>query len=917
MGVSRWLYICKLTENLNNIPPIKPTLKILVRAVCAQRKFRDNPGYFAMASKSIIVGSKTDVNANFIEGRPHQSKSSIDFENMLEKADFSLGKLLDCGGTKISGERGVSGHLLTFGKIPVDENSKGNSSNGDVFSKALEDFEITFEPETTGIDQDQDISTKNLQQMKEEIRLESKIGNGTWCDIDDSPDIKNDRFGVPMDGFAINDKMQRLLSSTNESTNGFKAQGKGDQMQISSQSPVNGLERMQINRTAMQKRSTLGSDVVVPINSATLYEELRRAIKEGDQLKKNNQQYELRNMELQGEVLEMSRMAAHYEAKSDRCSTREDELRNELNAAIKRATQYQKEVDMCKKKVGLIEGLFVDSEKRQVHVKKKLEEAECKIRILEEQNEELNVKLKENIVTPDGIQKAVSQTQVTNETEHGNEIQEQSDGDLREDEVEKSPTSDHICCSEYEEKEYRFLISALKQQLKEANTINKRYGTQVMHQVMTIERLKVENTKLQADIKDMKNNDRGRKGKAFLYLQQYRESQVHMQSIQSELKKERAEKDDLKLQCKWMKKEVDRLKSAPTSKSSEGTQNHSENSQEKMKVEDAKVIEGATNLVEERMKFARSVSKDSQAYGSQSQIADDEKVRGDASSANNALRNKNQYDTLKDQHEKLSIEMALTRNTVKKLESDNSELRQQISQLKAEIALGFEGWQKEESGGVIPGKYRRGNFEVVSKPANCQSERQKSRRTQSMSGFRATTRSYPTGNFERRDKAQSLIDLTKVSIDELDERRSSLKKHNSEGEKIHENYEDKQGMGNDKRPFAKSSNAARIDNHSKPEASNNSQFITRPVLGQNTHYTLRSTISFPHTDELSSFGNFKKAESTSRDYHVFKVPGALRASPAAKSLNSFIYSSHENTGEHDHQSKHRPINAQDYNYVAV
>lgn len=55
-----------------------------------------------------------------------------------------------------------------------------------------------------------------------------------------------------------------------------------------------------------------------------------------------------------------------------------------------------------------------------------------------------------------------------------------------------------------------------------------------------------------------------------------------------------------------------------------------------------------------------------------------------------------------------------------------------------------------------------------------------------------------------------------------------------------------------------------------------------------THSSLRSTVSFPHTNDVSSFGNFTKTRTAGVNLHAFKVPGALRASPAAKSFNSFV-----------------------------
>ena len=880
-----------------------------------------------MESTSIFVESKEDANANSICNEQHEGKFLVDFENMLEKADSSLEKLYDFGGTDISEDPGMFGHQFQVGDNKIKENRKVNYSSGEISTIGCEDIKNLLDNHkkniyTTEEEPAQNTNVKDISQLNDEIRVEKKVSTGFGSDKDSSPGIQEGIFVAQMDSGMLQDEIRRSMPWTTESKVPSKAQTGQDQLLISKPGPVNGLHK---NRAALGKNSTSGSQAVVPINSATLYEELRRAIKEGNWLKKNNQQYELRNMELQGEVLEVSRMAAHYEAKSERSSTREDELRNELNAAIKRATQSQKEAKMCKKKVGLLEGLFVDSEKRQSVVKKRLEEAENKIKTLEEQNKELKAGFNESAVMPDDLKEAVAQTEATNEVEPN--TQEQKDCDLKEDEAVKPHIHDHNHYTEYEDKEYRYFMSALKQQLQESHAINKRYCAQVKHQVMTMERLKLENAKLQSDIRDMKMNDKGRKGKAFLYLQQYRESQVQMQSVQSELKMERAEKDDLKIQCKWMKIEIDRLKSALTSKASKETQRELMESQGQLKGGDAKIIEDATNLVEERMKFARSMSKDSKSYGTLFQKSEEGKLPGDGKNSKNPLGNTNQYEILKDQHEKLSIEMALTRNTVKKLESDNGELRQQISLLKAEIALGIEGVQKEDSGGVIPGKYRRGNFEVVSKPINGQ---RKSRRTQSMSGFRAITVRQSNGNLEPYDKAQSLIDLTKVSIDEIDERRSSLKKHNSEGERICEYSEDREASDNDDSRLTQSLKAVRVENpdeilfneivtESKSKKSSNNlkgTSLMRSVRENHTHSPLSSTNSFPHTDEISNFGNFKKTESASRHFHAFKVPGALRASPAAKSFNSFVYPPQESTRESDHDSKQK-FNEHEYNYVAI
>ena len=875
-----------------------------------------------MESNSVISGSNQDLNAN-VMGRGHYySKTMIDLECMFEKADSSQDKFFEVGGQSTSEERDVEGQLFTVGESNVaDSNSStAHVSSRDIVPDVFGDFDKLLDENTSGQANNEEkiqiITTTGYSQVNKNIPKDKIIDSGSDYGEGSSQNIKDSKRKVSFENDSFQVEMKRSLSGANESKNRLSTVQEEQSGSLNSQiSQENGFQKVNRNMTMMREKQMPGPDVVVPINSATLYEELRRAIREGNRLKKNNQEYELRNMELQGEVLDMSRMAAHFEAKSERGSTREEELRNELNAAIKRATQSHKEADVCKKKVSLLEGLFVESEKRQSVMKKKLEEAENRMKALVQKNEELDERLKERTSTRDNAGEAMVETEAANEVElEHEEKQKQKYGDVKEETLDQSHAGECNRCGEYEDNEYRYLITALKQQLDEANAINKRYSTQVKHQIMNIERLKMDNRKLQSDIKGIKDNDKGRKSKAFVYLQQYRDTQVQMQGVQSELKKAKADKEDLSIQCKWMKVEIDRLKSALASKSSTEAPEDITIQGQKMG-EGEKSIHEATGLVEERIRLARGKFKDSKIHDTKSQKLEEEKEDGGENSFSSAFGDRNRYSTLKDQHEKLSIEMALTRNTVKKLESDNSELRQQISLLKAEMALGFDGVQKEEFGGVIPGKYRRGNFEVVSRPGNGERERRKSRRTQSMSGFQELTND--AGNFPPYDKAQSLIDLTKVSIDEIDERRSSLKKHSSEGEKIYEDPENDAGIENDVSRSVQDFKAMRTGGESKPVTlDSNLKSITRLMQEHNTHRTLRSVVSFPHTDEVSNFGNFKKIESTSKSYHVFKVPGALRASPAAKSLNSIVNGSHENSREDGHEPKQR-FNEHDYSYVAT
>ena len=889
-----------------------------------------------------------DANSNFIGSSPHESKSLIEFEHMFEKEDFSRDRKSDFD-AEIKKRKLFSNDSEAY-KTNNNNNEKFHINHGDVNYDIFGNFGNLFENEKsqhlTKERPDETFGVASDANFSRGIYHDNQTDTGPGNTIVSSADSTDEKSTVPMSSTSLHMQLKRAIS--NDSKNPFKVQStKKDQLVTGSSETAAESQKREVHRTELDARAWMDSDAVVPINSSTLHGELRRAIKEGNRLKENNQQYELRNMELQGEVLEMSRMAAHFEAKSERSSSREDELRNELNTAIKRAAQSRKEAEMCRNKVALLEGLFVESEKRQSMMKQKLEEAERKIKLLDEQNGYNEVaydELKEKTAILEAMNEAAVQPEVGYNVDPQNEGHEDDESNLRGEHIQPS-TSNLGCYNVYEGKEYRYLIDALKQQLSEANAINKRYAAQVKHQLISIEKLKQENVKLQGDIKEARTSDKGRKSKAFLYLQQYRESQVKMQAVQSELKKQRAENDDLNIRYKWMKIELERLKSALTSKRNSeetGIDNAKEskvtgrNSKKidnrgTMRGEDAKIIENATNLVEERMKLARSKSRSNEKHGAQSQQSEAGMEQAESKGLSHATGNRNDYNVLRDQHEKLSIEMALTRNTVKKLEGDNSELRRQISLLKAEIALGVEEAQQDGFGGVIPGKYRRGNFEVVSKPAFGQINNPKSRRTQSMSAFRVITgrNSHGSGSLEAYDKAQSLIDLSKLSIDEMDERRSSLKKHSSEGEKIFEYFDVEDDDGSQ---FVEESKAVVVEGQggsfgatSSREVSHLQNFVDKSrynevinemssgifnsnnrhlsigksVKERPTHTTLHSTISFPHTDEVSNFGNFKKIESTPTSFHSFKVPGILRASPAAKSFNSIMHASNEITRKND------------------
>eukprot|EP00795_Rhopilema_esculentum_P016231 gene16231-7605_t len=691
---------------------------------------------------------------------------------------------------------------------------------------------------------------------------------------------------------------------------------------------------------------TYGLDVhnynVVPISSSKLYEELRRSIKEGNHLRRSSQHHELRNMELQEEVIEMSRTAAHYEAKSERGTEREGELRVKLTAAIKQATESQKETEQYKKKVSQLENMFLESEKRQRSMGKMHEENKGMIERLKSENESLRKKMNDMEI----IGKEQVGNGLNNKEKHCEDLEFEEEGEVEKNLMEQHDKRNEIRHDlmqqmnieqgdlEYENKEYRHLIEAMKEQLNETKAINQRYAEQVKHYTLTVGNLRQERNKLKDEIETMKARERGKKERAFLYLQQYRESQVQMASIQSELKKQRADNDEMRIQCKWLRLEVEKLQNIikmryEVSEERRGKENAKSYTvqeakglhQQKFKeMKDKEVIESATSLVEERMKKAKNMTKShesAQKEGSECNHNPGDKAVTQGTEEKSANRKVDQG-LLQDQHEKLSIEMALTRNIVKKLQSDNGELRQQVALLKADMALGVSGIQSD-GGGVIPGKYRRGNFEVVSAPFGAMNKK----RTQSMTAFSRVK------GFAPYDKAQSLIDLTKVSIDEVEERRASLKKHSSDGENISQ-YADKRDKspmlsGQEKssratnpltgesrgqtsgklmmRPLVRSARMVKKSDEHAPNTNNASKDTKRSLEERPSHPPLRSTISFPHTDEVTYFGNFKKSESIPSDLHAFQVPGALRVSPAAQSFNSFLFSWDEDARSEDEELK--------------
>ena len=662
---------------------------------------------------------------------------------------------------------------------------------------------------------------------------------------------------------------------------------------------------------------------VVPISSSKLYGELRRSIKEGNHLRRSSQHHELRNMELQEEVIEMSRTAAHYEAK--------------LTAAIKQATESQKETEQYKKKVSQLENMLLEREKRQRSMGKTHEEYKEMIERLKSENETLRKQMNDmEIIGREQVGNGLN-----NKEKHCEDLEFEEEGEVEKNLMEEHDKQNEIRHGvmqqvnteqrdlEYENKEYRHLIEAMKEQLNETKAINHRYAEQVKHYTLTVGNLRQERNKLKDEIETMKARERAKKEKAFLYLQQYRESQVQMASTQSELKKQRADNDEMRIQCKWLRLEVEKLQNIikiryevhEVRRGKENTKSFTAREtkgleQQKLKeMKDKEVIESATSLVEERIKKAKDMTKfqeSAQKEGSECSHNPGDKAGTEEKTASRKV----DQGLLQDQHEKLSIEMALTRNIVKKLQSDNGELRQQVALLKADMALGVSGIQSD-GGGVIPGKYRRGNFEVVSAPFGAKNKK----RTQSMTAFSRVK------GFAPYDKAQSLIDLTKVSIDEVEERRASLKKHSSDGENISQ-YADKTTSpplyGQDvpratnpltgetdeqtsekfmMRPLVRSARMVKKSDEPSPNTNNARKDTKRSLEERPSHPPLRSTISFPHTDEVTYFGNFKKSESIPSDFHAFQVPGALRASPAAKSFNSFMFSWDEDPRSEDEELK--------------
>ena len=741
--------------------------------------------------------------------------------------------------------------------------------------------------------------------------------------------------------------------------------------------------------TAKPDAPTIGSKdsslSVHPFNSSRLYEELRRSMKEAQKLKKTNQQQQQqqRQFELEAEVIDVSRMASHYEAKSNRSTLKEIELRNELNEAIKKAAESSKEAQKCRKRVALVEKLYVESERRQNEMRKRLQEEQEKVKILtsekadilEKGSRETNNTVGKDTETAE--EKTIQQCADLEFEYDGDDVQ----GDIHnENGPQEADTREKKCVEcggsslemrnfESENKEYRHLIDAMKTQLGEAKVINDRYFEQMKLQKDVVERLTNEKKRLAQEIKEMKDVEKGRKQRKFMYVHQHREAQVKMESLMSELKQQRAENDDLKIKFKWTQIENDKLKHLAQAQNSPTNESRTYNlvQRENFAMSATEITAAMSRDQNEEAHSRNEVKRATQEVGEHVRLAkkitnpyvlEEKSVRSARASSPDELDGKHMssdsgaqdYHMLKNQHEVLSIEMALTRNNVKKLEADNSDLRQQISLLKAEIAFGMEE-MRNESGGIILGKYRRGNFEVLSKPKLASYEARQKRRTQSMSGFKEITgeEKHNNNNFHGYEKAQSLIDLSKLTIEEVDERRASLKKYNSDGEDIFwgvDNLNSRRGYdlndagkpsvtkvglnssNNNNNTISSNSNIISSNSNNDPFSrkeiaigqttlsdDSSDPLVMRSTLssreikqqgetsqaGQGmgkydsraTHSSLRSTVSFPHTNDVSSFGNFTKTSTADINLHAFKVPGALRASPAAKSFNSFVLPSNE------------------------
>eukprot|EP00794_Sanderia_malayensis_P011310 gene11310-12492_t len=710
---------------------------------------------------------------------------------------------------------------------------------------------------------------------------------------------------------------------------------------------------------------------VASVTDLRFYEELKRSLRISEKLKENNHRFQERKLELQAEVVEASKTVSRYETRSHFNSRRELQLRNDLNAALRKVQEEENRLAKYKRKIFLMEKLYEESEKRNKESERKfLEETklafEMKMEEMTKKEEEIKEKLDER---EEGLAVLEEQLKVKEreladkekEFDDRNEIQVSNDVDnvmlLENEELKRLVVALKLQQTEAKNLNER-LIDQLRQnkavadrlkddkivvekRLQEQKLADKKrkddkFFYQQKHREIQVqyERLvhelkagQSEKRVLEMTVNSMKielDKLRVSSGKTppGTTIKEDQLGQMELATLRESLKSLEGEKVCLKKELQLKESLLMKRDFQSRNEAHEKEANEHHSSQHEEKINSMQQIVSRLEL--ENQKLQKQIeAKKTESLENNSKENEDFHFRArikELEEQNLLLKHEKErkldeqidsdFNALKEQNDKMSIEMALTRNNMIKLEADNNVLRQQVSQLKANIALGAEGVQHDD-GGMLAGKYARGNFKIVRSPVGIregESGRERAFTTDAIAPMDGDSYGKQLSLIEKgRGLSDSGKDEEKRAVHEKAERGSMRLKNGEQHQKPPTNpFQRLVSSDASKQTFSPRNNQSITSQGTSGSAFVNVSPRTSPNHADSNSTNsdrTNSNLKILSTSLMDPAADENRNQSTGG--FAFQIPGALRASPAAKTFASFVFNRYETPSESEDDRVHQ------------
>ena len=463
--------------------------------------------------------------------------------------------------------------------------------------------------------------------------------------------------------------------------------------------------------------------------------------------------------EIRDELLDLYRKFSIMQAKMETKTSHEKELQKELADAGKRALVTNEELNLTKRKVDSLQKQLIDTDKGKLLLQQELFTAETRCRDLElelersRNNNDMSQK-KELMLTE---QNASTQGSLENQRIENESLKERLcnmekrliDTEKRLDEVliDNANQQNQIREADEENLKVKEQLSSLREQCEEAKSLNNRYREQLEDKRKNVEDIIVSKRSSEVALKELQAELEWKRERSDYYEQQYEELKLLLKKGRNEMKGLYQRVGQSQNEMKEAKDEIKLLQHEKVEK----MQNEKELNDTKLKLEEAnrellKLYMRCEKLQDEMGPMGNEVvtlqqpkRKNSRYQEVQRTHSHDEEVQH----LEELLRGlQNQVDQLEEEnyilkyeiqkhrsHEEdterrlenlqqdndmLQLEIQLMRRESTKWNKSNEELRQQLWQMRTEIASNAN--LDSTITGIIPGKYRRGNFEIVSIP---------------------------------------------------------------------------------------------------------------------------------------------------------------------------------------------------------